>query len=44
MSDDRNKQDGPDRNQVAGGEDYEVNYIAEKLNVTKDASGKPLKL
>jgi hypothetical protein len=36
MSDDKNKQDARDRNQVAGNEDYEVDYLADKLNVSKE--------
>ena len=36
MSDDKNKQDGRDRNKVAGNEDYEVNYLAEKLGVSAE--------
>jgi hypothetical protein len=36
MSDDKNKQDGRDRSQVAGNEDYEINYMAEKLGVTAE--------
>ena len=36
MSDDKNKQDARDRNQVAGNEDYEVSYLADKLNVSKE--------
>jgi len=36
MSDDKNKQDGRDRERVAGNEDYEVNYVAKKYGVTAD--------
>jgi hypothetical protein len=36
MSDDKNKQHGRDRSQVAGNEDYEVQYMAVKLNVSKE--------
>jgi hypothetical protein len=36
MSDDKNKQDARDRNQIAGNEDYEVDYLADKLNVSKE--------
>ncbi|TKC65013.1 DUF3606 domain-containing protein [Pedobacter hiemivivus] len=36
MSDDKNKQDARDRNQVAGNEDYEVQYMADKLNMSKE--------
>lgn len=36
MSDDKSKKDARDRNRVAGNEDYEVNYLAEKLGVSKE--------
>jgi hypothetical protein len=36
MSDDKNKQDARDRNQVAGNEDYEIQYIADKLGVSAE--------
>lgn len=36
MSDDKNKRDERDRSRVAGGEDYEVSYLAEKMNVSQD--------
>lgn len=35
MADDKTKNDARDRNQVAGGEDYEVDYIAKKHSVTR---------
>ena len=35
MSDNKNKQDGRDRDQVAGGQDYEVNYLVDKLGVSR---------
>lgn len=35
MTDNKNKKDGRDRNQVAGGESYEVNYLAKELGVTR---------
>jgi NACalpha-BTF3-like transcription factor len=36
MSDDKNKRDARDRNQVAGDEDFELDYMVEKLNVTRE--------
>lgn len=36
MSDDKNKQDARDRNQVAGNEDYEIDYLVKKLGVTRE--------
>lgn len=36
MSDDKNKQDGRDRNKVAGNEDYELSYLEEKLGVSRE--------
>ena len=36
MSDDKNKQDGRDRNQVGADQDYEVQYMADKLNASKE--------
>lgn len=42
--DNKNKQDNRDRSQVAGSEDYEVSYVAQKFNVkpdeVRDAIGK----
>ena len=34
MSDNKNIQDGRDRSKVAGNEEYEIEYLANKLNVT----------
>ena len=34
MADDKNKQDGRDRSRVSGSEEYELEYMAEKLNVS----------
>jgi len=34
--DDKQKQDARDRNQVAGSEDYEVDYLAQKLGVSRE--------
>ncbi|HTG56582.1 MAG TPA: DUF3606 domain-containing protein [Niabella sp.] len=36
MADDKTKNDARDRNQVAGGEEYEVQYMIQKHSVTKE--------
>lgn len=36
MSDDKNLRDGRDRSRVSGSEDYELQHLAEKLNVSTD--------
>ena len=36
MSDDKNKQDGRDRSRVSGIDDYELNYLEEKLGVSRE--------
>jgi hypothetical protein len=36
MADDKNLQDGRDRSRVSGSEDYELQHIAEKLNVSTE--------
>ncbi len=36
MPDDKNKQDARDRNLVAGTEEYEVQYLSEKLGVSRE--------
>jgi hypothetical protein len=36
MSDDKNKKDARDRNRVSGSEDYELQYLEEKLRVTRE--------
>lgn len=36
MSDDKNLQDGRDRSRVSGSEEYELQYLAEKLNVSTE--------
>lgn len=36
MSDNKNTQDGRDRSQVSGSEDYEVEYTAKSLGVSTD--------
>jgi hypothetical protein len=36
MADDKNKQDGRDRSKVNGNEDYELSYMEEKLNATRE--------
>lgn len=35
MSDNKNQKDARDRNQVAGGESYEVDYIEKELGVSR---------
>lgn len=37
MTDNKNMQDGRDRNQVAGNQDYELQHVAEKMNVSVQA-------
>ena len=36
MADDKNLRDGRDRSRVSGSEEYELQYLAEKLNVSID--------
>ena len=36
MADDKNFRDGRDRSKVAGEEEYEIQHIAEKLNVSAE--------
>jgi len=36
MADDKNLRDHRDRERVAGSEEYEVNYLAQKLNVSAE--------
>jgi hypothetical protein len=36
MSDNKNLRDGRDRSRVSGSEEYELQHIAEKLNVSAD--------
>jgi hypothetical protein len=36
MSDDKNLRGGSDRSRVSGSEDYELRYLAEKLNVSTE--------
>lgn len=36
MADDKTKQGGRDRSTVSGSEDYEVQYVADKYNVSLD--------
>lgn len=36
MADDKKQRDGRDRSRVAGEEEYEVQHIAEKLNVSPE--------
>ncbi|HWJ29000.1 MAG TPA: DUF3606 domain-containing protein [Flavisolibacter sp.] len=36
MTDNKNRRDGRDRTRVSGSEDYELQYLAEKLNVSNE--------
>jgi predicted DNA-binding protein YlxM (UPF0122 family) len=36
MADDKNLRDGRDRSRVSGSEDYELQHIAEQLNVSRE--------
>ena len=36
MTDNKNGRDGRDRTRVSGSEDYELQYLAEKLNVSNE--------
>lgn len=36
MADDKNLKDGRDRDRVSGSEEYELQYLAEKLNVSTE--------
>jgi hypothetical protein len=36
MADDKNIRDGRDRSRVSGSEEYELQYLAEKLNVSTE--------
>jgi len=36
MADDKNMRDGRDRSRVSGSEEYELQYLAEKLNVSTE--------
>jgi hypothetical protein len=36
MADDKNLRDGRDRSRVSGAEDYELQHLAEKLNVSTE--------
>ncbi len=36
MADNKDLRDGRDRERVAGNEEYEVNYLAQKLNVSAE--------
>jgi hypothetical protein len=36
MADDKNLRGGQDRSRVSGSEDYELQHLAEKLNVSTD--------
>lgn len=43
MADNKTKRGAADRNKVAGGEGYEVNYFARKHGITKDQAEKLIK-
>jgi Protein of unknown function (DUF3606) len=36
MPDDKSKNDNRDRNRVAGGEDYEIDYLVERAGITRE--------
>lgn len=36
MADNKDRKDGRDRTRVSGSEDYELQYLAEKLNVSNE--------
>ena len=36
MSDDKSKRGGQDRTRVAGGQDWEMSYMTQKFNVSKE--------
>ena len=43
MADDKSKTDNRDRVRVAGGQDYEVDYLAEKAGISKDKARELIK-
>lgn len=43
MSDNKDLQDGRDRTRVAGNEDYEVSFLAEKMNVSAEEVRKAIR-
>jgi hypothetical protein len=43
MTDDKSKTDMRDRSRVAGTEDYEVDYLAEKAGVTREQARELIK-
>jgi hypothetical protein len=43
MSDDKSKRGPADRSRVAGGEKWEVSYVAKKLNVSEQAVKEAIK-
>ena len=43
MADNKTKRGAADRNKVAGGEGYEVNYFARKHGISKDQAEKLIK-
>ena len=44
MADDKGKQDNRDRSRVAGDEDYEIQYLAEKTGITSARARELIKL
>ncbi len=42
MGDNKNVQDERDRNRVSGTDDYELSYLEEKLNVSRDVVRKAI--
>ena len=36
MPDDKSKTDNRDRSQVAGGEEYEIDYLVERASITRE--------
>jgi hypothetical protein len=43
MADDKSKQDNRDRLRVAGGEDYEVQHLADKAGITPEQARELIK-
>ena len=43
MADDKSKKDNRDRLRVAGGEDYEVQYLAEQTGITPEQARELIK-
>jgi glycerol-3-phosphate dehydrogenase len=43
MADDKSKQDNRDRLRVAGGQDYEVQYLADEAGITQEQARELIK-